>query len=835
MTNTQKQNPATGQVNGALQTSVTGNNSTKLNLSKTVIGGVSNTQLQRFDILLSELIAMFKPEQVKVGTKDGTYFVRGRCIGGRSDAAMAQAENLLIIIDGDSSISEAGEIVEGAPDPELAHEAMKQAGIEHLIYTSHSHHKQDQDFNKWRLLVPSNATAQTLTSGVDAILDILHLAGVTVAPVKENTSLSQPWFFPRVDAGRADDYYCASYETGQPFNVPEALPEPIQAPAIAKPKQQGESVVQAYCDRYPLRQKIAGMGFRLIRENRYLPPESKSGVAGAKVLTGERDGRERLYIHNTSHKLHGKGLDSFDLFCEDEHHGDFKAAVKAAAELLGLAATDDAFALFIAAEDHTEAPEPDPLPVDVSRVTIENPPGLAGEICQHLNKTANRPIPLIYPIVALQMLSLAAGSRKGLDGIKLNLLTLAIAPSAAGKEHGQSWLAQTAAELKLGRHVVGGISSDVDMIRNLIDADGRCCYRIDEIQGLFNAIKSKKANTYEIRINELILQLATSKIYIFNGNHRRVHLDDIDRDIERLKKRIAKAEAQPATESEESTEAAEVQDAEKLNRALRWLFKKRDFIENGWPDPVVSIMGHSTPSGLDSLITEENIGSGLIGRCLVIRCAEEREKLQKIKETPFFGEVNIFNRLNLVNNGSLQPLRVSSKAQQMLDAIQTYYDQDQRLNAPVMGAIYARVMEQVNKVASLLALEAEEVQPEHVTYAFALVARCIDDVGYLLQKDAAQKADATIADIALHTRADIKRRLAASKAKADGIAPSTLKQAVLKCFAKLKQLTEQHSKNPQAEGKADLYDQIIKRMEEVGDIQLKQAGKKTRYVLTGGR
>ncbi|MFN3899974.1 MAG: hypothetical protein ACK4ML_06365 [Alishewanella aestuarii] len=778
---------------------------------------------------------MLQPVQVKTGSKDGPYFVRGRCDGGRSDSAMAKAENLLIVIDGDSSITDDGEITEGAPDPKLAHDAMKQAGIEHVIYTSHSHHKHGQNFNKWRLLVPSNATAQTLTSGVDAILDILHLAGVKVAPVKENNSLSQPWFFPRVEAGRAGGYYCASYETGKLFNVPEAIPEPVKAPAIAKPKQRGDSVVQAYCNRYPLQQKIAEMGFKRIRENRYLPPESKSGVAGAKVLTGERDGRERLYIHNTSHKLHGKGLDSFDLYCEEDHNGDFKAAVKAAAELLGLAATDDAFALFIAAEDHTEAPEPDPLPVDVSGVSIENPPGLAGDICQHLNATAKRPIPLIYPIVALQMLSLAAGSRKGLDGIKLNLLTLAIAPSAAGKEHGQSWLAQAAAELKLGRHVVGGISSDVDMIRNLIDADGRCCYRIDEIQGLFNAINSKKANTYESKIGDLILTLATSKTYLFAGNHRRQFLKEIDAEIGNLKKRIAKAEAQPVDDSDERTEAAEIQDAEKLNRALRWLFKKRDFIENGWPDPVVSIMGHSTPTGLDSLISEENIGSGLIGRCLVLRCAEEREKLQKIKETPFVGEVNIFNRLHFINNGSLQPLRVSSEARQMLDAIQSYYDQDQRLNAPVMGAIYARVMEQVNKVASLLALEAEEVQPEHVTYAFALVARCIDDAGYLLQKDAAQKADATIADIALHTRADIKRRLATNIAKAEGIAPSTLKRAVLNCSVKLRQITDQHRKNPQADGKPDLYEQIVKRMEEVGEIQLKQAGKKTRYVLTEGR
>ncbi len=826
MNNPQKQNPATGQVNGAFQSSFASNSSsTKLNLSRTLTGGVSNTQVQPFSLTLSELVAMFQPEQVKVGVKDGPYFLRGSCNGGRSDAAMVHAENLLIIIDGDSSISDSGDIVEGAPDPKLAHEAMKQAGIEHVIYTSHSHHKHGHNFNRWRLLVPSDATAHALTNGVDAILDILHLSGIKVAPVKENNSLSQPWFFPRLEPSRAGGYYCASHETGQPFKVPESLPEPVQAPARAN-KQTGESVVQAYCDRYPIRQKIAEMGFKLIRENRYLPPESKSGVAGAKVLTGGRDGRERLYIHNTSHKLSGRGLDSFDLYCEEEHNGDFKAAVRAAAELLGLAATDDAFALFIAAEDQPETP--DPLPVDVSGVSIENPPGLAGEICQYLNKTANRPIPLIYPIVALQMLSLAAGSRKGLGGIKLNLLTLAIAPSAAGKEHGQSWVAQTAAELKLGRHVVGGISSDVDMIRNLIDGNGRCCYRIDEIQGLFNAIKSKNANTYESKIGDLILTLATSKVYLFAGNHRRQFLKEIDQEIDLLKKRIAKAEEEPVP-------GEEAPDVEKLNRALRWLFEKRGFIENGWPEPVVSIMGHSTPGGLDSLITEENIGSGLIGRCLVIRCAEEREKLQKANEASASAYVNILNRLHLINNGSWQPLRVSAAARQMLDAIQSYYDQDQRLNAPVMGAIYARVMEQVNKVASLLALEAEEVQPEHVKYAFALVARCIEDIAYLLQKDAAQKANATIADIARHTRAEIKRRLATSKVKTEGIAPSALKQAVLKCSAKLKQLTDQHSKNPKAEGKPDLFEQIIKRMEEVGDIQLKQTGKTKRYVLTGGR
>jgi hypothetical protein len=588
------------------------------------------------------------------------------------------------------------------------------------------------------------------------------------------------------------------------------------ATIVKLPKEQGKSVIQAYCDAYPLPSKIESMGFRHVRENRYLPPESKSGIAGAVILKGDQDGRERLYVHNSSHHLHGRACDSFDLYCELEHNGDFKVAIKAAAELLGLEGTNEAFAQFIAAEDDSEEAAQDPLPVDIRAIRLEKPPGLAGEICEFLSRTANRPIPLIYPLVALQMLSLVAGKRKGLDGIKLNLLTLAIAPSAAGKEHGQSWLAKTAAELKLGRHVVGGISSDVDMIKNLIEGDARCCYRIDEIQGLFNSINSKNANTYESKIGDLILTLATSKIYMFAGNHRRQFLESIDRDIDCHKKKIVKAE-----------NAGE--DIEKLNRAFAWLFKKRDFIENGWPDPIVSIMGHSTPSGLDSLVTEENISSGLIGRCIVIRCSDSREKLQKIRSKSYWDDTDVIQRLDQINNTQMTLMEVSAKAKAMLDSISNYYDQDERLNAPVMGAIYARVMEQVNKVASLLALESGVIEETHVAYAFALITRCVEDISFLVQKDEAQKADATIAEIAIHAREQIKRQIGV-----DGTPPSTLKQKVLKCNKKIKLLTEQHKKSNLDNGKPDLYDQVINRMAAVGDIELKQQGRSKRYYLIKG-
>lgn len=816
MTEQTKENPATGQDSEANLITNNYDLSTKLQLSRTFEGGVSNTAVKHFDVSLAELNAMLKSENVDIGKKDGPYFIRGRCEGSRNDKGLISAPNLLIIIDGDSRIDEHGEIIDGAPDPKEAHEAMERAGIEHLIYTSYSHHKHGPNYHKWRLLIPSNATAKTLVRAVDGILDILHLEGVLVAPAKENYSLSQPWFFPRLESSRASGYFTDLYETGSPYNAPESNLEGPPATIVITTRGQGKSVIEAYCDAYPLASKIECMGFKHVRENRYLPPESKSGIAGAIILKGEQDGHERLYVHNSSHHLHGRACDSFDLYCELEHNGDFKAAVKAAAELLGLEATNEAFAQFIEAEDDNEDTKQDPLPVDIRAIALEKPPGLAGEICDFLSATANRPIPLIYPLVALQMLSLVAGKRKGLDGTKLNLLTLAIAPSAAGKEHGQSWLAKTAAELKLGRHVVGGISSDVDMIKNLIEGDARCCYRIDEIQGLFNSINSKNANTYESKIGDLILTLATSKIYMFAGNHRRQFFESIDKDIEYHKKKILKAE-----------NAGD--DTDNLNRALVWLSKKRDFIENGWPDPIVSIMGHSTPSGLDSLVTEENISSGLIGRCIVIRCSDSRQKLQKTKKNSFYDDVAIINRLDQINNSNMSLMKVSFEAEAMLDYISNYYDQDERLNAPVMGAIYARVMEQVNKIASLLAMEGGVIEEEHVAYAFALITRCVEDISFLVRKDIAQKADATIEEIAIHTREQIKRQIGV-----DGTPPSTLKQKVLKCNKKLKQLTEQHKKSNTDKGKPDLYDQVIDRMAAVGDLELKQKGRSKRYYLIKG-
>lgn len=67
-------------------------------------------------------------------------------------------------------------------------------------------------------------------------------------------------------------------------------------------------------------------------KNRYLPPNSTSGVPSVRILDSGK-----AYSDNGSCPLNdGHAHDAFSVFCILEHHGEVRVAVRAAAELLGL-------------------------------------------------------------------------------------------------------------------------------------------------------------------------------------------------------------------------------------------------------------------------------------------------------------------------------------------------------------------------------------------------------------------------------------------------------------------------------------------------------------------
>lgn len=165
-------------------------------------GCVTDTALANWNVDFDQLCTELS--NPKVGEKDGAYFVRGPVneFGTRTDPNITECG--VLILDGDSRIiAETGEIVEGAPPPELVHEALRDLDIQHILYTSHSHGTKGDRYRV--VIVPDRPVANQheLRACIDWTIQKLHDAGVWLNSVKENYSWSQPWYLPRISAEEA--------------------------------------------------------------------------------------------------------------------------------------------------------------------------------------------------------------------------------------------------------------------------------------------------------------------------------------------------------------------------------------------------------------------------------------------------------------------------------------------------------------------------------------------------------------------------------------------------------------------------------------------------------
>lgn len=111
--------------------------------------------------------------------------------------------------------------------------------------------------------------------------------------------------------------------------------QPVMAPKPQNTNEQGPSVIDAYIQANRLTDALRQYGYKH-KGRRWLSPHSGTGIAGVHLFP---DG-ERCFIHHASDPLcseeNGQPVNSFDLFRYYEHNDDISAAVKAAAELLGM-------------------------------------------------------------------------------------------------------------------------------------------------------------------------------------------------------------------------------------------------------------------------------------------------------------------------------------------------------------------------------------------------------------------------------------------------------------------------------------------------------------------
>lgn len=162
-------------------------------------------------------------------------------------------------------------------------------------------------------------------------------------------------------------------------------PKGVITAAAARPVVRPSPVAQRTGDRLPevisefnrthdIATMIEGCGYKRI-DGKWLSPHSSSGMPGVTITNG------KLYSHHTSDPLaNGHKNDAFDVFCILMHDGDHKAAIKAAAQILG-----------IDAKSRPPAPPPlGELPRTPSVVEqAELPPVVDGDIAHHSQAPSN--------------------------------------------------------------------------------------------------------------------------------------------------------------------------------------------------------------------------------------------------------------------------------------------------------------------------------------------------------------------------------------------------------------------------------------------------------------
>ena len=304
-------------------------------------------------------------------------------------------------------------------------------------------------------------------------------------------------------------------------------------------------------------------------------------------------------------------------------------------------------------------------------ITLSNPPGLAGAICDDVKKWEHRALPELRPMVALNVLSLLCRTRLNGNGEQMSQFLIGIASTASGKGCHINYAKLLLSELSLQEFIYSAPRSDKSIYVDLFES-GSLLYIVDEAQGMFNAMMSKNSSEFSQSMLGLLMEMNTSSSVTLPGN---------------------------------------------LKRELG--------IENATiTNPFLGFAGYSTPSELGFILNERNIHSGLLGRFTFFPAGsvERRKKNRSVSKKI---EDEILTRCKKLI-GKTAPVIMTDSASEALNLIEDIFDLEEFLNHPQLGAIYARGGERVTRTAYLLGSETGLVEVNDILYSLRLFLNSVE-------------------------------------------------------------------------------------------------------------
>lgn len=350
--------------------------------------------------------------------------------------------------------------------------------------------------------------------------------------------------------------------------------------------------------------------------------------------------------------------------------------------------------------------------VELGEYDISNAPGLVGEICHDINQQAVRSQPRLAVLSALHIVSsVAAPLSKSPSGLKLNLITVGVAPTGSGKDVGQQYMKKALSVMKV--KVNGRIPSAQSIGRTLIDNSGVAIYLVDEAHGLFDAMVNERAPQYQREIGSEILSAYTDRHKVFSIVDTKGIKEEAEKEASSIKK--------------DARDEGITDNSPELGNRLAAVTRKIEMVENGIRDPFFSLAAYSTPGKLEKIFCEENIESGLAGRVIFVRAPDLRatstfgvkRNLEVASQISF-----AMSKIRMANGISVDWISADAfeYARRIHGAFETLINDHQ------IGSVATRGYELVERIASIIAIgDGGKIKREHMSWAFQFVTESIVD------------------------------------------------------------------------------------------------------------
>ncbi len=395
-----------------------------------------------------------------------------------------------------------------------------------------------------------------------------------------------------------------------------------------------------------------------------------------------------------------------------------------------------------------------PESVSFEGMDIDRPPGLAGEIVKYIDRGAHRPLAGgAYSAFAIQTMAMAGSGIEGFSESKLSLITITLGVSAGGKERPQKVMKELLNTA--GIHVNGDIRSDKDVIRSAVYNQGRCFYVIDEAHKLLSR-SAKDSNPNADSIMGTLMNISTTSLLTLAQLHQNEFSANALQQITRLEKQLtAKEDVRLGYNKDLEKEKIKVIDfdIDKLKLKIQEHRHLLETIESGVKNPCLNLAASSTPQKMSDMINEDNIEQGFLGRGIIVDCGSERSRktttLRDRGANKDTSTVMMFERLKAEIgviaqasedsmsgsveadfNGKRVCVEADEDAFNMICDIEDHYEQDEFRNHDRLGPLYARVLERVINLSSIMALGnyvngAMTINIEHVRFALLMTLNSI--------------------------------------------------------------------------------------------------------------